>query len=139
MHFQILIFLSTLFGSDVSFNDYYHVVVFLPGWTCTQGPRLNRALQIDAGLGQVVALDTSRRGYFLSGSSWTRLPNANLKHISVGQAGMWGTHVSDYIYKYVDGSWARVPGKTKHFQLQLLLCKSIRSNMINQRICNQFW
>ena len=112
-HYLVQIFHPMIINYDV---------VFLPGWSCTLGPHLNSPLQVDAGLGQVVATDTNHQAYFLSGSSWTRLPEANMKHISVGQAGIWATHVSDYIFKYVGSSWAQVPGKQNIFQLQLLLC-----------------
>ncbi|XP_071389832.1 fish-egg lectin-like [Centroberyx affinis] len=82
-------------------------------WNCKVGPRLSYASQIDAGQGQVVATDRYNRNYFLGGSSWYRLPSASLKHVTVGHAGMWGVSTSNYIYKFVAGSWARASGSLK--------------------------
>uniref|UniRef100_A0A673W9I8 Fish-egg lectin-like n=1 Tax=Salmo trutta TaxID=8032 RepID=A0A673W9I8_SALTR len=45
-------------------------------------------MQIDAGLGQVVATDTSQIPYYLVGDKWIHLPGS-LKHITVGPAGIW--------------------------------------------------
>ncbi|XP_071389756.1 fish-egg lectin-like [Centroberyx affinis] len=82
-------------------------------WNCKAGPRLSYASQIDAGQGKVVATDRYNRNYFLSGSSWYRLPSASLKHVTVGHAGMWGISTRNYIYKFVAGSWARASGSLK--------------------------
>ncbi|XP_071776095.2 fish-egg lectin-like [Centroberyx gerrardi] len=82
-------------------------------WNCKEAPQLSYATQIDAGQGKVVATDKYHHAYFLSGSTWYRLPSATLKHVTVGHAGTWGVSTSDYIYKLVGGSWARASGLLK--------------------------
>uniref|UniRef100_UPI003AAECD02 fish-egg lectin-like n=1 Tax=Centroberyx gerrardi TaxID=166262 RepID=UPI003AAECD02 len=82
-------------------------------WNCKPGPRLSYANQIDAGQGKVVATDRYNRNFFLSGTTWHRLPAAALKHVTVGHAGMWGVSTSNLVYKFVSGTWARTPGGLK--------------------------
>jgi len=82
-------------------------------WKCSEGHQLNgasQAVQIDASLGELVATDTNGQAYSLSGDYWKSVPYANLKHVSVGQAGIWGIGASNKIYKYVGDKWAEVPG-----------------------------
>uniref|UniRef100_A0A4W5PN01 Uncharacterized protein n=1 Tax=Hucho hucho TaxID=62062 RepID=A0A4W5PN01_9TELE len=67
-------------------------------------------MQIDAGLGQVVATNTSQIPYYLVGDEWIRLPGS-LKHITAGPAGILGVYKADSIYKYVAGNWVQVAGK----------------------------
>ncbi|XP_062239302.1 fish-egg lectin-like [Platichthys flesus] len=81
-------------------------------WKCTEAPRLSYALQIDAGMGMVVATDAYRRAYFLSGRSWYRLGTTALKHVSVGPAGTWGTDTSNRVHKLVAGNFKRANGLT---------------------------
>ncbi|XP_055769966.1 fish-egg lectin-like [Salvelinus fontinalis] len=61
-------------------------------------------MQIDAGLGQVVATNTSQIPYYLVGDKWIRLPDS-LKHITVGPAGIWSINSETKISKYVAGNW----------------------------------
>ncbi|XP_062239303.1 fish-egg lectin-like [Platichthys flesus] len=81
-------------------------------WRCSEAPRLSYALQIDAGMGMVVATDAYRRAYFLSGRSWYRLGTTALKHVSVGPAGTWGTDTSNRVHKLVAGNFKRSTGLT---------------------------
>jgi hypothetical protein len=67
-------------------------------------------MQIDAGLGQVVATDTSQTPYYLVGNEWIRLPGS-LRHITVGPAGIWGVSNGNLMFKYVAGNWAQFASK----------------------------
>ncbi|KAM6946374.1 fish-egg lectin-like [Aplochiton taeniatus] len=51
----------------------------------------------------------------MSGNNWQPLPDANLKHVTVGPAGTWGVDNQDQILKLVGGSWvvAPAPGRLK--------------------------
>ncbi|XP_060935741.1 fish-egg lectin-like [Limanda limanda] len=81
-------------------------------WRCTEGPRLNYARQVDAGMGMVVGTDIYKRAYFLSGRSWYRLGTTALKHVSVGPAGTWGTDAANRVHKLVAGNFGRASGLT---------------------------
>ncbi|XP_041725328.1 fish-egg lectin [Coregonus clupeaformis] len=81
-------------------------------WDCQVVVNINNLMQIDAGLGQVVATDTSQIPYYLVGDKWIRLPGS-LKHITVGPAGIWGVNKEDSIYKYVAGNWVQAAGLLK--------------------------
>uniref|UniRef100_A0A8C7JSC6 Uncharacterized protein n=1 Tax=Oncorhynchus kisutch TaxID=8019 RepID=A0A8C7JSC6_ONCKI len=70
---------------------------------------IKNLMQIDAGLGQLVATDTSQNPYYLVGDESIRLPGS-LKHITVGPAGIWGINKADSIYKYVAGNWVQAAG-----------------------------
>ncbi|XP_056133534.1 fish-egg lectin-like [Lampris incognitus] len=82
----------------------------IQAWSCSDGPRLYRASQIDAGLGQVVATDLYRRTFYLSSTSWTSLPSASLQHVTVGSAGIWGVTNSYRVYRFVAGRWRAASG-----------------------------
>ncbi|CAB1347417.1 unnamed protein product [Coregonus sp. 'balchen'] len=71
-------------------------------------------MQIDAGLGQVVATDTSQIPFYLVGDKWIRLPGS-LKHITIGPAGIWGVNKGDSIYKYVAGLLKQVDAGGNQF------------------------
>ncbi|XP_018559505.1 fish-egg lectin-like [Lates calcarifer] len=89
------------------------VLCYLAGshaWNCKEAPRLYYPKQIDAGQGQVVAIDKYNRAYYLSGSSWYRLGSVSLKHVSVGPAGIWGTDNSNKVYKYIGGDFKLAKG-----------------------------
>ncbi|XP_067347346.1 fish-egg lectin-like [Channa argus] len=95
------------------------VAVFVPvlcylavahAWTCREAPQHYFAVQIDAGLGQVVMTDRDNLAYSLSGSTWYRLGTARLKHVSVGSAGIWGVDASNRVYKYVSGNFVLSDG-----------------------------
>uniref|UniRef100_A0A8C8FYD0 Uncharacterized protein n=1 Tax=Oncorhynchus tshawytscha TaxID=74940 RepID=A0A8C8FYD0_ONCTS len=73
---------------------------------------IKNLMQIDAGLGQLVATDTSQISYYLVGDESIRLPGS-LKHITVGPAGIWGVNKADSIYKYVAGNWVQAAGLLK--------------------------
>ncbi|CDQ95912.1 unnamed protein product [Oncorhynchus mykiss] len=75
-------------------------------WDCQPVVDINNLMQIDAGLGQVVATDTSQIPYYLVGDKWIRLPGS-MKHITVGPAGIWGINKADSIHKYVAGNWVQ--------------------------------
>uniref|UniRef100_A0A8C7PJJ7 Uncharacterized protein n=1 Tax=Oncorhynchus mykiss TaxID=8022 RepID=A0A8C7PJJ7_ONCMY len=85
---------------------YYFIGAIYPyvfvsiAWDCQEVVNIKNLMQIDAGLGQVVATDTSQIPYYLVGDEWIRLPGS-LKHITVGPAGIWGVNKADLIYKYV--------------------------------------
>ncbi|XP_053271424.1 fish-egg lectin-like [Pleuronectes platessa] len=81
-------------------------------WRCSGAPQLSKALQIDAGMGMVVATDAYKRAYFLSGRSWYRLGTTALKHVSVGPAGTWGTDAANRVHKLVAGNFKRATGLT---------------------------
>ncbi|XP_038833958.1 fish-egg lectin-like [Salvelinus namaycush] len=81
-------------------------------WDCQKVVNIKNLMQIDAGLGQVVATDTSQVPYYLVGDTWIRLPGS-LKHITVGPAGIWGVNKADSIYKYVAGNWVQAAGLLK--------------------------
>uniref|UniRef100_A0A8C7PIU5 Fish-egg lectin n=1 Tax=Oncorhynchus mykiss TaxID=8022 RepID=A0A8C7PIU5_ONCMY len=81
-------------------------------WDCQEVVNIKNLMQIDAGLGQVVATDTSQIPYYLVGDEWIRLPGS-LKHITVGPAGIWGINKADSIYKYVAGNWVQAAGLLK--------------------------
>ncbi|KAK6314548.1 hypothetical protein J4Q44_G00140770 [Coregonus suidteri] len=73
-------------------------------WDCQPVVDIYHLMQFDAGLGQVVATNTSQIPYYLVGDKWIRLPGS-LKHITVGPAGIWGINSGNIIYKYVAGNW----------------------------------
>uniref|UniRef100_A0A8C7PLX4 Uncharacterized protein n=1 Tax=Oncorhynchus mykiss TaxID=8022 RepID=A0A8C7PLX4_ONCMY len=81
-------------------------------WDCQPVVDIKNLMQIDAGLGQVVATNTSQIPYYLVGNEWIRLPGS-LKHITVGPAGIWGVNKADSIYKYVAGNWVQAAGSLK--------------------------
>ncbi|XP_064795413.1 fish-egg lectin-like [Oncorhynchus masou masou] len=81
-------------------------------WDCQPVVAIKNLMQIDAGLGQVVATNTSQTPYYLVGDKWIRLPGS-LKHITVGPAGIWGINKADSIYKYVAGNWVQAAGSLK--------------------------
>uniref|UniRef100_A0A8C7K3K5 Fish-egg lectin n=1 Tax=Oncorhynchus kisutch TaxID=8019 RepID=A0A8C7K3K5_ONCKI len=81
-------------------------------WDCQEVVNIKNLMQIDAGLGQVVATDTSQIPYYLVGDKWIRLPGS-LKHITVGPAGIWGVNKDYAIYKYVAGNWVKAEGLLK--------------------------
>ncbi|KAE8281617.1 hypothetical protein D5F01_LYC20610 [Larimichthys crocea] len=72
-------------------------------WNCKESPRLNNALQIDAGQGKVVAIDRSYYMYFLMGSRWYRMSTLKFKHATVGPAGLWAASTRNRVYKSVGG------------------------------------
>uniref|UniRef100_A0A8C7PP92 Fish-egg lectin n=1 Tax=Oncorhynchus mykiss TaxID=8022 RepID=A0A8C7PP92_ONCMY len=88
-----------------------HVFVSI-AWDCQEVVNIKNLMQIDAGLGQVVATDTSQIPYYLVGDEWIRLPGS-LKHITVGPAGIWGINKADSIHKYVAGNWVQAAGLLK--------------------------
>ncbi|CDR19012.1 unnamed protein product [Oncorhynchus mykiss] len=75
-------------------------------WDCQEIVAIKNLMQIDAGLGQVVATDTSQTPYYLVGDEWIRLPGS-LRHITVGPAGIWGVSNGNLMFKYVAGNWAQ--------------------------------
>ncbi|XP_072234096.1 fish-egg lectin-like [Leuresthes tenuis] len=82
------------------------------GWTCKEAPQQFPAAQIDAGQGKVVLRDRHSRAYFLSGSHWYRLGSVSLKHVSVGDAGIWGVDTANRVYKYIAGEFVRSNGQS---------------------------
>uniref|UniRef100_A0A4W5PJ90 Uncharacterized protein n=1 Tax=Hucho hucho TaxID=62062 RepID=A0A4W5PJ90_9TELE len=86
------------------------VFLTMSAWDCQPVPEIKNLMQIDAGLGQVVATNTSQIPYYLVGDEWIRLPGS-LKHITAGPAGILGVYKADSIYKYVAGNWVQVAGK----------------------------
>ncbi|XP_006805610.1 fish-egg lectin-like [Neolamprologus brichardi] len=82
------------------------------GCTCTEGPQQFPAVQIDAGQGNVVMTDSNNHAYFLLGSQWYKMGSLNLKHVSVGPAGIWGVDLNNRVYKYVAGSFVFANGKS---------------------------
>ncbi|XP_010898778.4 fish-egg lectin-like [Esox lucius] len=80
-------------------------------WNCKE-MMFKNLCQIDAGIGQVVATDTSQIPYYLVGDELIRLPGA-LSHITVGPAGIWGVNEAYAIYKYVAGNWVQAAGLLK--------------------------
>ncbi|XP_062389940.1 fish-egg lectin-like [Sardina pilchardus] len=68
--------------------------------------KLRNVQQIDAGAGQVVAVDRTRRVFHLIGSNWIT-QNSYMKHVSVGPAGIWGVDRQGFINKVVAGKWTR--------------------------------
>ncbi|XP_041940331.1 fish-egg lectin-like isoform X1 [Alosa sapidissima] len=67
---------------------------------------LRNVQQIDAGAGQVIAVDRSRRVFHLHGSNWLYMNNY-MQHASVGPTGIWGVDRQGYINKVVAGKWTR--------------------------------
>ncbi|XP_060936340.1 fish-egg lectin-like [Limanda limanda] len=84
------------------------------GWNCREGPRLYGAMQIDAGMGQVVVADKYKRTYFLSGLSFYRLGRLGMKHVTVGAGGLWGSCHANKVYKYVAGDFKLAKGLSMH-------------------------
>ncbi|XP_072233114.1 fish-egg lectin-like [Leuresthes tenuis] len=82
------------------------------GWTCNEAPQQCHAAQIDAGQGQVVLRDRDSRAYFLSGSHWYRLGSVYLKHVSVGDAGIWGVDNDNKVYKFIAGEFVPSNGQS---------------------------
>ncbi|XP_062389941.1 fish-egg lectin-like [Sardina pilchardus] len=68
--------------------------------------KLRNVQQIDAGAGQVVAVDRTRRVFHLIGSNWIT-QNSYMKYVSVGPAGIWGVDRQGFINKVVAGKWTR--------------------------------
>ncbi|XP_010866331.1 fish-egg lectin [Esox lucius] len=89
----------------------YSLLVVGHAWEC-QISMIKNLVQIDAGIGQVVATDASQIPYYLVGDEWIRLPGS-LSHITVGPAGIWGVNEAYAIYKYVAGNWVQVQGLLK--------------------------
>ncbi|XP_052362817.1 fish-egg lectin-like [Oncorhynchus keta] len=88
------------------------VLCLLPAshaWDCQPVVDIKNLVQIDAGLGQVVATNTSQTPYYLVGDKWIPL-SGSMKHITVGPAGIWGVNKADSIYKYVAGNWVQAAG-----------------------------
>ncbi|XP_072233115.1 fish-egg lectin-like [Leuresthes tenuis] len=81
-------------------------------WTCKEAPQQCQAEQIDAGQGKVVLRDRHSRAYFLSGCHWYRLGSVYLKHVSVGDAGIWGVDYDNKVYKYIAGEFVLSNGQT---------------------------
>ncbi|XP_060936339.1 fish-egg lectin-like [Limanda limanda] len=79
-------------------------------WTCREGPRLYGAIQIDAGMGQVVVADKYKRTYLLSGLAFYRLGRLGMKHVTVGAGGLWGSCLANKVYKYVAGDFKLAKG-----------------------------
>ncbi|XP_029901330.1 fish-egg lectin-like [Myripristis murdjan] len=79
-------------------------------WECNEVLGVNHATQIDAGLGLVVATDRSHHSHLLSGSNWYNLPGNNLRHVSVGHAGIWGVDTKSKVHRLQGGTWTNVPG-----------------------------
>ncbi|XP_059905568.1 fish-egg lectin-like [Gadus macrocephalus] len=79
-------------------------------WRCVEGPTLNRAIQIDASKGQVVASTAYNQNFFLTGVSWTYLHGQRMKHITTGDTGTWGVTSNNQLYKMIGGNFTRVPG-----------------------------
>ncbi|XP_021432484.2 fish-egg lectin-like isoform X1 [Oncorhynchus mykiss] len=75
-------------------------------WDCQEIVAIKNLMQIDAGLGQVVATDTSQTPYYLVGNEWIRLPGS-LRHITVGPTGIWGVSNGNLMFKYVAGNWVQ--------------------------------
>ncbi|KAG5283523.1 hypothetical protein AALO_G00043000 [Alosa alosa] len=67
---------------------------------------LRNVQQIDAGAGQVIAVDRNRRVFHLHGSNWIT-QNSYMQHASVGPAGIWGVDRQGFINKVVAGKWTR--------------------------------
>ncbi|XP_068572875.1 fish-egg lectin-like [Cebidichthys violaceus] len=86
-----------------------YLAINAAAWTCTEAPRLNNALQIDAGHGKVIARDHSY-AYFLAGSYWSRMGYTRLKHVSTGPSGIWGVGYNNLVYKYVAGDFRQSSG-----------------------------
>uniref|UniRef100_A0A8C7K3X7 Fish-egg lectin n=1 Tax=Oncorhynchus kisutch TaxID=8019 RepID=A0A8C7K3X7_ONCKI len=83
-------------------------------WDCQPVVDIKNLMQIDAGLGQMVATNTSQTPYYLVGDKWITLPGS-LKHITVEPAGIWGINKADSIYKYVAGSLKQVDAGGNQF------------------------
>ncbi|XP_035534733.1 fish-egg lectin-like [Morone saxatilis] len=80
-------------------------------WSCNEAPRLYNAAQVDAGLGKVIARDTSGYAYLLIGTSWYRLTTSvRFKHVSVGPAGIWGADTSNRAQKFIAGQFRQSSG-----------------------------
>ncbi|XP_041709092.2 fish-egg lectin [Coregonus clupeaformis] len=73
-------------------------------WDCQTVVDIYNLMQIDAGLGQVVATNTSQIPFYLVGDKWIPLPGS-LRHITIGPAGIWGVNSGNIIFKYVAGNW----------------------------------
>lgn len=97
-------------GVEVFLGILYSYVFVSIAWDCQEVVNIKNLMQIDAGLGQVVATDTSQIPYYLVGDKWIRMPGS-LKHITVGPAGIWGVNKDYAIYKYVAGNWVQAAGK----------------------------
>ncbi|XP_014009325.2 fish-egg lectin [Salmo salar] len=81
-------------------------------WDCQIVANIKNLMQIDAGLGQVVATDTSQIPYYLVGDKWIRMPGS-LRHITVGPAGIWGVSNGNLMFKYVAGNWVQFATSAK--------------------------
>ncbi|CAB1347419.1 unnamed protein product [Coregonus sp. 'balchen'] len=81
-------------------------------WDCQTVVDIYNLMQIDAGLGQVVATNTSQIPYYMVGDKWIPLPGS-LKHITIGPAGIWGVNSGNIIFKYVAGNWHQYATKVK--------------------------
>ena len=89
------------------------------GWNCREGPRTYGAMQIDAGLGQVVVADRYKRAYFLSGVALYRLGRIGMKHVSVGAGGVWGSCQANKVYKYVAGDFSLANGNYNFYSFHI--------------------
>lgn len=79
-------------------------------WKCSAAPQLPTIVQIDAGHGKVVARDASYFVYMLCGTTWFKLGDCRLKHVTAGPAGIWGADTSNRVYKYVRGQFRVASG-----------------------------
>ena len=71
------------------------------GWTCREIPQQSQAAQIDAGHANIVLTDRNSRAYFLSGPNLYSLGSVSFKHVTVGDAGIWGVDNNNKVYKYI--------------------------------------
>ncbi|XP_014009327.2 fish-egg lectin-like [Salmo salar] len=88
------------------------LLVISHAWDCQTVVYIKNLMQIDAGLRQVVATDTSQIPYYLVGDKWISLLGS-LKNITVGPAGLWSVNKADSIYKYVADNWVQAAGSLK--------------------------
>lgn len=106
LYIYVLVFKTGVACWLILLVDYF----LLPVRNC-QEIRLRNVHQIDAGIGQVVAVDRTRRVFHLHGSNWYTL-NSYMMHVTVGPAGIWGVDRQQYINKMVAGKWTRTGSKT---------------------------
>ncbi|XP_062390724.1 fish-egg lectin-like [Sardina pilchardus] len=69
-------------------------------------------IQIDAGVGQVIGVNTHHDIYTLYESKWTHVAG-KLKHVTVGPAGIWGVNSENSVFKLVATKFVQVPGLVK--------------------------
>jgi hypothetical protein len=104
-------FLTWKSPHEALFDEYNNLSFFSSGKWSTIAGALS---QIDHGTtSDVWGVNSNERIYRLKDDrTWMNIPGL-LKHVTVGEAGVWGTNRHDNIYFRRGSSWVHISGKLK--------------------------